>query len=100
MDDSTVLKRILLQKLTRADIWGGKHTPLDLLKKNIPDEYRNTHAGRRAWERALRDVANRGWIVVHMKRTGKGSDVHISLNPKMKAEIFEFLKSILDASPS
>lgn len=32
-DEIKVLKKLILQKLIRANIWGGKHTPLDFVIK-------------------------------------------------------------------
>jgi len=78
--------------LVRANIWGGKHTPLDFVKKGIPEHYRNTHQGRKAVEEALKGLVNNEWIMVLSKRTGGGSDEHISLNPRKVAEIKQFLE--------
>ena len=92
MDDIILLKKLILQKLVRANIWGGKHTPLDFVKKGIPEHYRTTHPGRKIVEKALKDLVNEEWITVLAKRTGKGSDEHVSLNPRMTGEIQRFLE--------
>ena len=31
MEEVDVLKRLILQKLVRGNVWGGKHTPLDFV---------------------------------------------------------------------
>ncbi len=92
MDEINTIKKLMLQKLVRANMWGGKHTPIDFVKKGIPEHYRNTHKGIKVVESAVKDLANSGWIIIQMKRTGKGSGEHISLNPRMVAEIKQFLE--------
>ncbi len=95
MDEILTLKKMMLQKLVRGNIWGGKHTPLDFVKKGVPELYRNTHQGRKAIESALKEMKNAEWIFLISKRTGRGSDEHISLNPRKVAEIKQFLESFL-----
>ncbi len=92
MTETGALKRLILQKLVRADIWGGKHTPLDFVIKGIPENYHNTHKGKKAVEKALKDLLNDAWILVPSKRTGKGSEDHVSLNPRKVSEIKQFLE--------
>ncbi len=94
MEDVDVLKKLILQKLIRPNLWGGKHTPLDFVKKGIPEHYRNTHKGKRVFEKALKDLVNDGWIIIVAKRTGKGSDEHISLNPRKVSDIKQFLEKM------
>ncbi len=93
MDEIIAVKKLVLQKLTRANIWGGKHTPFDFIAKGLPEKYRMTHQGQRIIKRALKELQNDQWINLEKKRTDKGSDVHISLNPKMADEILQFLEN-------
>lgn len=93
MEERDVLKRLILQKLVRANAWGGKHIPLDFVVKGIPEHYRNTHKGQRAVEKTLKELTNSGWIVITLKRTGKGTGDHVSLNPRKVSEINQFLES-------
>lgn len=86
-----VLKRLVLQKLIRSNVWGGKHTPLDFVKKGVPEHFRNTHKGKKALEKVLKELANDEWIILLPKRTGRGSDDHVSLNPRKVSEIKGFL---------
>ena len=92
MEEEDVLKRLILQKLIRGTVWGGKHTPLDFVLKGIPEHYRNTHKGQRAVEKALKELINNEWIIILAKRTGGGSDDHVSLNPRKVGEIKQFLE--------
>lgn len=86
-----VLKKLILQKLIRGNVWGGKHTPLDFVIKGVPDHYRNTPKGKKAIEKALKVLTNNEWIIILAKRTGGGSGEHVSLNPKKVSEIKQFL---------
>lgn len=95
MDEEETLKKLILQKLVRSNMWGGKHTPLDFVRKGIPEHYRNTHQGRKALEAALKQLINMGWVMIIAKRTGRGSDEHITLNPRKVAEIKQFLEMFM-----
>ena len=91
MEETYTIKKLILQKLVRSNTWGGKHTPIDFIVKGVPEHYRNTHRGRKSIEKVLKYLANDGWIILLAKRTGKGSDEHISLNPRKVSEIKQFL---------
>ncbi len=94
MDEIKILKKLILQKLIRGNVWGGKHTPLDFVRKGVPEHYRNNHQGRKDLECALKELMNSWWIMLIAKRTGRGSDEHVSLNPRKVAEIKQFLESV------
>ena len=95
MGEDTGLKRLILQKLVRANMWGGKHTPLDFVRKGgIPEHYRNTHKGQRALENVFKELLNDEWIIILLKKTGKGTDEHVSLNPRKVSEIKQFLENL------
>jgi hypothetical protein len=93
MEVMAVLKKLIIQKLIRANVWGGKHTPLDFVVKGIPEHFRNTPRGKKAVEKALKGLANDGWTIILKKKTRKGSDDHISLNPRKVSEIKQFLEN-------
>jgi len=92
MKENYVLKKLILQKLIRSNIWGGKHTPIDFVVKGIPEHYRNTPKGKKTIEKILRELANDEWIMILSKKTGKGSADHVSLNPRKISEIKQFLE--------
>ena len=94
MNETADIKRLILNKLTRARMWGGKHTPLDFVTKGIPEHFRNTHKGMKIVERVLKGLTNDEWIILLAKRTGKGSDEHLSLNPRKVSEIRQFLEKM------
>lgn len=94
MEENEVLKKLILRKLVRGTVWGGKHTPLDFIIKGIPEHYRHTPGGKRAIEKALKELSNAEWIILLLKRTGKGSSDHLSLNPRKAGEIKRFLQQM------
>ncbi len=94
MKENEVLKKLILQKLVRSNTWGGKHTPLDFVTKGVPEHYRNTHKGNKIIEEVIKELTNEGWIIILVKKTGKGSGEHISLNPRKISEIQKFLENI------
>ena len=81
-----------MQRLIRSNVWGGKHIPLNFISKGLPSVYQNTHKGKVSVEKTLKELINNGWIIILTKRTGKGSDDHISLNPRKVSEIKQFLE--------
>ncbi|MBS3139363.1 hypothetical protein J4207_06715 [Candidatus Woesearchaeota archaeon] len=91
MEEVDDIKKIVLRRLIRSNIWGGKHIPLDIAKKSVPERYRNTHKGIRILEEAMKQLVNNEWINAVSKRTGKSDDAHISLNPRKVSEIKQFL---------
>ncbi|MFO8016431.1 MAG: hypothetical protein R6U32_04975 [Candidatus Woesearchaeota archaeon] len=69
--------------------FGGNHTPE---KKLLKSKTRWVDADeRKKFEKDYRKAVNEGIIMREKKRTKKGSDWHISLNPRMKKEIIEAL---------
>ena len=75
---SSEIRRLLLKKMARKNLWGGKHTAFgNLWKKGIPPEHWNEF--KKELERLIREG------IVVQKPTGYG--LHVSLNVRMKAEI-------------
>ncbi len=91
MNDSTAVKKLILNKLVRSNMWGGKHTPVDFVLKSLPEHLRTRPEGKRAIGKALKELSNTQWIIIAKKRTGKDYDDHISLNQDKVAEIQQFL---------
>ena len=89
MEDIEIIKKNALRRLIRANVWGGKHTPLDFVKKAVAAHL--SHKELKLVEKAIKALVNDGWILLAQKRTGKGSDVHVSLNPRKKPEMFHYL---------
>ena len=83
MEETDIIKRLILEKLIRGNIWGGKHTPLGFVTK-----------GMKIVERVLKELTNDEWIIIIAKRTGKGSDEHLSLNTRKVSEIRSWLEKL------
>ena len=92
--DTEFLKKLILKKLIRANIWGGKHTPIDFIIKGLPEHYHNTHKGKKIIEKTFKELANNNWIIILAKKTRKGSGSHVSLNPRKIGEIKTFLGEV------
>lgn len=72
------VKKRILYKMVRKNLWGGKHTAYgDMWKRGIPKEHWN------GFKVGLEELIREG--LVAKKPTGYG--LHISLNVRMKAEI-------------
>src|SRR3989338_5821007 len=56
--------------------------------------YRNTHKGQRALDNVFKELLNDEWIIILLKKTGKGTDEHVSLNPRKVSEIKQFLENL------
>lgn len=73
------IKAFILFKLAKTKRWGGKHTAIDNLGKGLPSHIR---VGNQ-----VKDLIKDGFLI--LKITGYGK--HVSLNPKLMKDIFEFI---------
>jgi hypothetical protein len=85
------VKKFILRELTKKRKIGGAHIFLDKVVRHLPDKYFHDKKSRKSIDAAIKDLVNAGWINANRKRTGKGDDVHISINPRMIKKVFEFL---------
>ena len=84
------LKAILQTMLSKRYI-GGKHFPEEKL---IKSKTKWLDADKvREFEKEYKQILNEGIILRLKKMTGKGSDWHISLNPRTLKELHEMLRS-------
>jgi len=91
MDEVRVLKSAILTELIRRQKFGGAHTPLENITRNAPVSFLQNKEGQKRIHKVLKELVNDGWVMVLKKRTGKGSDLHISINPRRIREISEYL---------
>ena len=84
-------KAFILRTLVKKRKFGGAHTPLDKITNSLPDELLHAKKRQRAIDEAVKELVNLSWVIVMKKRTGKGSDLHISINPRKIREISEYL---------
>ena len=92
MEEVESVKKLILQRLIRSNIWGGKHIPLNFVYKCLPGHYKNNQ-GKKLVEKALKELTNLSFVIILPKKTGKGVDDHISLNSRKVSEIKQFLES-------
>jgi len=82
------LKAILTAMLSKKYI-GGKHTPEEkILNSKTKWLQRNEYNN---FKKEYQKTVNGRIILRIKKRTGKGSDWHISLNPKKLKEMYEMI---------
>lgn len=91
MDDERTVMILILRELIKRAKYGGAHTPLDNITHSLPDNFLHNKQGIKTIEKAVKLLVNQEWILVLNKRTGKGSDLHVSINPRKIKEINEFL---------
>ena len=83
-----LIKKEILRGLIRARRWGGKHTELRNIAKLVPVYLMNSKQGKKIFDKAVKELSNSGWLL-GKKSTG---EVHVSLNPRFRKEILEFVK--------
>ncbi len=93
MEEDSVkkVKAFVLEELIKRSKFGGAHTPLDNVIRLLPDEFLHDKKGRRVIDDAVKKLVNAGWLIVQRKRTGKGADLHVSINPRAIKEISAFI---------
>ena len=83
-------KRVIQEKILRKLMamkpakWGASHTPQINLVKSLPSHLR----GAKITKQAIKELYQLEFLLAK-KSTG---EIHISLNPKKKEEIYRFLK--------
>jgi hypothetical protein len=82
------LEAVLITMLNRRYI-GGRHTNEEQLIKAKT----RWCVERSGFESEYKTLINEGYIIKLKKRTGKGSDWHISLNPRKLRELKQLLES-------
>lgn len=86
---NNALKAVLLFLMNKRYI-GGKHTSEDRL---IKSKTRWTDVKeRKGFDKEYKNMIKECFILRLRKRTGKGSDWHISLNPRKLKELYEMIE--------
>ncbi len=91
MDEVIRAKKFILRELIKRRKIGCSHTPLDNVVQHLPDEFLKDKRTKKIINSALKELVNNGMVIVLKKKTGKGSDLHISVNPRKLKEIAELL---------
>ncbi len=81
--------RDLLQYMLSHHIIGARHAPEDrLITSRIKHLPRNV---QKEFYEEYDALCRKGWCIRLKKRTGKGSDWHISINPEYTSEIMGYV---------
>jgi len=83
------LKAIISLMLNKKII-GGKHIPEEKMLKSKTKWLQKEEYNE--FEKEYRDTINNQLILKIKKRTGKGSDWHVSLNPRKLKELYEMIR--------
>lgn len=81
------IKRIILESLLTPPRWGGKHTEIKNIKKGFPAHISSTHKGQKLIDKSIKELINDQFLLCK-KSTG---ELHVSLNPRKKREIMDFV---------
>jgi len=82
-------KATILEFLLKKGCIGGVHTPLGRVKSCIE---LHSKQDKKELEQALDELVKNAWVISATKRTGKGSDIHLSINPRALNEISGYLE--------
>ena len=85
---TNIIKRIILESLITPPRWGGRHTELRNIRKSLPSNLLSSKEGQKLIDKSIKELVNNGWLLCK-KSTG---ELHVSLNPRMKKEIMDFIK--------
>ncbi len=83
----SIIKRIILESLLTPPRWEGKHTEIRNIKKGFPAHIASTNKGQKLIDKAIKELINDQFLLCK-KSTG---EFHVSLNPRKKREIMEFV---------
>lgn len=86
--EKEAFKRAILEFLVKKSCIGGAHTPLDRVRSCTE---MHSKQDKKEFEDALAELIRSNWVTILNKKTGKGSDEHISINPRAMKEIAAFL---------
>ncbi len=87
MNEKEEIKKRILRDMLTPPRWGGRHTEARNLRKSLPSHISSTKQGQKLIDDAIKELSNAGWLLAK-KSTG---EIHVSLNPRMKKEIMEFV---------
>ena len=90
MENDEIIKLRIIRKLVRKRMWGGKHTPLKFLKKQISHNDVTPKELKKLIDAVIDELKTKEWLVIQRKRTGKGMDEHVWLNQSKVSEIMQF----------
>lgn len=87
MDKILRAKKFILRELIKRRKIGNSHIPLDSVTHHLSDEFLKQKRVQKIIKSTLKELVNNGMVIVLKKKTGKGSDLHISVNPRKIKEV-------------
>lgn len=90
MNEKEEIKKRILRDMLTPPRWGGRHTEARNLRKSLPSHISSTKKGQKLIDEAIKELINDSWLLAK-KSTG---EIHVSLNPRMKKEIMEFVNKV------
>jgi len=87
-EEDRLIAKLILERLDNMDKWGGAHSELARVKKSLPSYITDTNKGKKQVSKAIKLLVNFCFLLVKPS-TG---EPHVSLNPKKKKEIYEFIE--------
>ncbi len=88
MGEVELIMKVVLERLINLNKWGSSHSEWNRVKKSLPSHLKNTKKGIKNIDKARKRLINER-VMFFSKKTGED---HVSLNSKMKKEIFEFIE--------
>lgn len=82
-----LIAKFILERLDSMNKWGGAHSELKRVLKSLPSHIRDSNQGKKQINKAAKLLTNLDFIFIKPS-TG---ELHASLNPRMKREIYEFI---------
>lgn len=83
-----LIAKLMLERLDNMDKWGGAHSELARVKKSLPSYITDTNKGKKQISKAIKFLVNFGFLLIKPS----AGELHISLNPRKKKEIYEFIE--------
>ncbi len=86
-EEVRMVMKLIVKRLANIDKWGGAHTPLDRIRNYLPDHLFGKKS-KKIKDKAIKKLINMRFLLAKPS-TG---EIHVSLNPEMKKEIYEFIE--------
>jgi len=86
--DVSLIAKLILERLNNMDKWGGAHSELKRVVKSLPSYLKDNNQGKKKINKAIKLLVNQRLLMIKPS-TG---EFHVSLNPRMKKEIYEFIE--------
>lgn len=83
-----LIAKLIIERLSNMDKWGGAHSEFRRVVKSLPNHIKGSSKGKKQIKKAIKLLVDLGFLLTKPS-TG---EFHVSLNPRMKSEIDEFIE--------